>query len=79
MIWFFSLSHQWLKESRFNRNFNSNGLNAREEDIKVIGYTLAARHKEGDHEFTAGTDGQLNNLKSVAKQNQYCDWSGEKN
>jgi hemoglobin/transferrin/lactoferrin receptor protein len=64
----FSLSHQWLKESRFNRNFNSNGLNAREEDIKVIGYTLAARHKEGDHEFTAGTDGQLNNLKSVAKQ-----------
>ncbi|MBL7773768.1 MAG: TonB-dependent receptor [Chitinophagaceae bacterium] len=64
----FTLSHQWVKESRHNRNFKSNNLNHREEDIKVIAYTLAARHKTDEHELTIGTDGQFNNLKSVGTQ-----------
>jgi len=61
-----NLSHQHLKESRNNRNFKQPTLAQRTENIDVIGYNIALRHKDDRHEVTLGTDGQFNILKSEA-------------
>lgn len=63
-----TLSRQWIKESRHNRNFGSNNLNHREESVQVNGYTLAARHRFLNQEITMGLDGQFNHLTSVGTQ-----------
>jgi len=60
-----NLNHQFIEESRHNRNFGKTSLNHREEKINVTGYQLAIRHKDNQNEFTIGTDGQFNALKSV--------------
>ena len=63
-----NLSHQHLKESRNNRNFKQPTLAQRTENIDVIGYNIALRHKDDRHEVTLGTDGQFNILKSEAQK-----------
>lgn len=60
-----NLSHQYIEESRHNRNFGKTSLNHREEKIHVSGYQFAIRHKDQQNEITLGTDGQFNNLTSV--------------
>lgn len=59
-------SHQYLMESRHNRNYQKPTIAHRTEKIHVIGYNLAGRRKKGNHELTIGTDGQFNFLKSEA-------------
>lgn len=61
-----NINHQYLVESRNNRGFKKSTLAQRTEKINVMGYNLALRHKDDKHELTVGTDGQLNDLKSVA-------------
>lgn len=61
-----NINHQHWTESRNNRGFKKSTLAQRTEKINVIGYNLALRHKDDKHELTLGTDGQLNDLKSVA-------------
>jgi len=63
-----TLNHQHWTESRHNRGYKKPTIAHRTENINVIGYNLAARHKSSVHELTIGTDGQLNSLKSEANK-----------
>lgn len=62
----FNLNHQYLEESRNNRNYKKENLNKRTEKINVAGYNFALRHKGEYNELTIGTDAQFNFLKSTA-------------
>jgi hemoglobin/transferrin/lactoferrin receptor protein len=61
-----NLSHQHWTESRNNRGYQKTTIARRTENIDVIGYNVALRHKDDRHELTIGTDGQFNLLKSDA-------------
>jgi hemoglobin/transferrin/lactoferrin receptor protein len=61
-----NLSHQHWTESRNNRGYQKTTIARRIENINVIGYNVALRHKDDRHELTIGTDGQFNLLKSDA-------------
>ncbi|MBK7764078.1 MAG: TonB-dependent receptor [Bacteroidetes bacterium] len=61
-----TINHQFLTESRHNRNFGKPTIAHRTEKIHVVGYNMAGRRKQGNHELTLGTDGQFNFLKSQA-------------
>jgi hemoglobin/transferrin/lactoferrin receptor protein len=61
-----NLSHQHWTESRNNRGYQKTTIARRTENINVIGYNVALRHKDDRHELTIGTDGQFNLLKSDA-------------
>lgn len=63
-----NINHQYLEESRHNRNFGSKNLNHRYEKIHVGGYNFAIRHRDDINELTLGTDGQFNFLKSTANR-----------
>jgi len=61
-----NLSHQHWTESRNNRGYQKTTIARRTENINVIGYNVALRHKDDRHELTIGADGQFNLLKSDA-------------
>jgi len=63
-----TLSHQHWTESRHNRGYQKTTLAHRTENINVMGYSVSARHKGGQHELTFGSDGQFNDLQSTAKK-----------
>ncbi|WP_276132525.1 TonB-dependent receptor [Polluticoccus soli] len=59
-------SYQRIQESRYQRSFKSKDLQARIEDVDVIGYNVDFRKEMKKHELTLGTDGQYNKVKSTA-------------
>jgi hemoglobin/transferrin/lactoferrin receptor protein len=63
-----TISHQFVEESRHNRNYKSANLNHRVERIHVSGFNVAVRHKDDINEISIGTDAQFNSLKSVAEK-----------
>jgi len=60
------LSYQKIQESRITRNFGSNNINSRVEDVGVFGYNLDFLKYIKKHKIRFGFDGQANNLKSTA-------------
>lgn len=65
-----NLSGQNLQESRHNRNFGSQNLNHRMEDVSIIGLTIDVDNKFQKHDLRFGVDLQYNNLKSTATQDK---------
>jgi hemoglobin/transferrin/lactoferrin receptor protein len=63
-----NVSDQVIQESRHNRNFGSNNLNHRVEDVNVMGFNLDIDNKFQKHDLRFGIDVQHNNLKSTATQ-----------
>ena len=64
----FGVSFQDIEESRHNRNFGSNNLNHRVENVQVIGASLDFQKVTGKHNLRFGLDGQYNTLKSTAER-----------
>jgi hemoglobin/transferrin/lactoferrin receptor protein len=62
-------NYQRIQESRYQRSFRSKELQARIEDLDVIGYNADFRKEMSKHELTLGTDGQYNKVKSTAHIN----------
>ncbi len=63
-----NVSSQTLQESRHNRNFGSQNLNHRIEDVSVLGLNIDIDNKLAKHDLRFGIDVQNNNLKSTANQ-----------
>lgn len=63
-----NLSSQTIQESRHNRNFGSQNLNHRVEDVSVLGLNIDVDNKLAKHDLRFGIDVQNNNLKSTANQ-----------
>ena len=62
----FGLNYEAIKESRHNRNFGSDMLKSRFEQVGVIGANLDFQKIVNTHNIRFGADMQLNNLKSTA-------------
>lgn len=62
----FGLNYQTLEESRHNRNFGSNTLKNRIENVGVLGANLDFQKIVNAHNMRFGADMQMNNLKSTA-------------
>ncbi len=63
-----NVSSQTIQESRHNRNFGSQNLNHRVEDVSVLGLNIDIDNKLAKHDLRFGIDVQNNNLKSTATQ-----------
>lgn len=63
-----NVSNQTIQESRHNRNFGSQNLNHRVEDVSVLGLNIDIDNKLAKHDLRFGIDVQNNNLKSTATQ-----------
>jgi hemoglobin/transferrin/lactoferrin receptor protein len=64
-----SINYQDIEESRQTREYKRyDRFESRVEKIKVWGFSISARKKWNSNEITFGTDGQLNDLKSVASR-----------
>ncbi len=63
-----NVSSQTIQESRHNRNFGSQNLNHRVEDVAVLGLNIDIDNKLAKHDLRFGIDIQNNNLKSTATQ-----------
>jgi hemoglobin/transferrin/lactoferrin receptor protein len=62
-----NVNYQDLEESRQQREYRRyDRFDSRRERVKVWGYVLDARKFFGNHELITGTDGQINDVKSVA-------------
>jgi hemoglobin/transferrin/lactoferrin receptor protein len=68
-----NLSAQAIEESRHNRNFGSVNLNHRVENVSVMGLNIDIDNKFKKHDLRFGIDGQNNNLKSTATQENIGD------
>lgn len=64
----FGFSSQKIQESRVSRNFASNNLDSRVEDVGVTGYNLDFQKNIKRNKFRFGFDGQANTLKSTARR-----------
>lgn len=64
----FGLNYQNIEESRHNRNFGSNNLNNRFENVGVLGLDLDLQKIIGSNNIRFGIDGQYNTLKSTANK-----------
>ncbi|MFN5357135.1 MAG: TonB-dependent receptor plug domain-containing protein [Bacteroidota bacterium] len=62
-----TVSMQSVLESRYQRAFGSNALQAREEEVGVYGLTLQWRHVGTRHLLQTGVDAQYNSLNSQAR------------
>ncbi|RYD58453.1 MAG: TonB-dependent receptor [Sphingobacteriales bacterium] len=60
------INYQMIEESRYQRNYGNNNLQARIEKVNVIGYNVDGRRRMGRHELIVGLDGQYNDVKSEA-------------
>ena len=60
------LNYQAIEESRHNRNFGSDNLNHRIENVNVLGANLDFQKSVSMHNFRFGLDAQFNQLKSTA-------------
>lgn len=62
-----NINYQDIEESRQQREYKRyDRFDSRVEKVKVWGWALTARKKAGNHEITAGIDGQFNDVKSRA-------------
>ena len=62
-----NINYQDIVESRQTREFKRyDRFDSRKEHLKIWGFNIDARKKWNKNELTYGTDGQFNNLKSVA-------------
>ncbi len=66
-------SSQKIQESRHNRNFGSQNLNHRVEDVLVSGINIDVDNKFKQHDLRFGIDIQNNSLKSTATQDKIVD------
>lgn len=60
------VNYQKIEESRHQRNRGADVRQNRIENLNVVGWNVDARHRGARHELTLGTDGQYNQVKSVA-------------
>lgn len=70
-----TISAQSVLESRYQRAFGSNDLQAREENVGVYGLTMQWRHVGVQHILQTGIDAQYNTLRSEAYTNEL--WTGQ--
>ncbi len=62
-----NINYQDIEESRQTREYRRyDRFDSRREHLKVWAFTIDGRKKWGKNELTAGIDGQLNDVKSVA-------------
>lgn len=64
------LNFQHVEESRFQRRFQSNNLDGRNENVNVWGMKAWAERKNGDQTTVVGGDVYLNFLESTANRTQ---------
>ena len=64
----FGVNYQFIEESRHNRNFGSDFLNHRIENVGVIGANLDFQKTISRHKLRFGADMQLNSVVSTANQ-----------
>ena len=62
------VSGQKVQESRITRNFGSDNLSTRIDEVGVIGYNLDFQKGSSKNKFRFGFDGQANTLISTAKK-----------
>lgn len=74
----FGLNYQDIEESRHNRNFGSNSLTHRIENVSVIGADLDFLKKIRKHDVRFGLEMQLNMLKSTATRDNIIDGTSVK-
>jgi len=64
-----NVSYQYIEESRHQREFKKyDRLDSRKEKVGIAGWSFDLRKVSKKHEWTIGTDGQWNNLKSRAER-----------
>ncbi|NUM31925.1 MAG: TonB-dependent receptor [Bacteroidetes bacterium] len=63
-----NISQQMVKESRINRNLDSNNLYSRLEEVGVTGANLYFQKNIKKHKILIGYDAQFNTLKSTANR-----------
>lgn len=74
----FGTNYQSLEESRHNRNFGSNKLNHRIENVGVFGADIDFQKTTLNHDLRVGLEMQLNTLKSTANKENIDDGSTSK-
>ncbi len=60
-------AHQYYQESRHDRNFNSDALNHRTEDVHAISFKIDFDKEQGKSSFFYGLSANFNNIRSKAE------------